>query len=267
MILTNEQKNWLYKSIGQGPVNTADLIIFGNEFGSARGKGDTESSINQFINEFKTRKLLQIADGFTVIDIDSPPVTSSFLQYISRLALALKHKDDRFFGEFSAEGKAFLNKYIMNSLYRENTAVINFRPLLQPTESQWPYENISENVYHNIFDFTVKNLHHDQLLDMRVSILKAAFDMIKKDAIVLGSGDKENKKAFFKTIYPTIQFKEEKLSETYKIYHSNNIDKKIILSNYFDNRTLGLENLELLYNFICEFNLPKEHNIIATKLF
>lgn len=268
MIITPEQLLWLHRSIGQGPIDKATFIIFGNEFGCARGRSDTNSSINQFINEFQTRKLLKINEGFTVLDIDSPPVTSTFLQFISRLSLALKHEDDRFFGELSNEGKTFLNNYIMSSLYRENEAVINFRPLLQSTENHWDYENISESAYYNLYDFTTKNQKSNKLKELRVNILKEAFNLIKKESFIIGAGDKNNKKAFFETIYPEIKFSEEKLSDSYTIYFSNNI-KKIILSNYFDNRTIGLGNLKLLYEFIVE--LKKKENTIkscsSTKLF
>jgi hypothetical protein len=256
MILNKEQLLWLYRSIGQGPIDLASIIIFANEFGAARGRGNTESSINQFINEFKTRKLLKIDEGFTVLDIDSPPVSSIFLQYVSRLSLALKFKDERFFDELSEEGKAFLNNYIMNSLYRENTGVINYRPLLQPTEDKWPYENISESSYKRLFDFTLKNKKENALKNFRVKILKAAFDMTKKECVIIGSGDQTNKKYFFQYIYPTIQFKEINLSENYNVYYSDNLGKHIILSKYFDNRTLGLFNLKLLYQFIEK--IPKE---------
>lgn len=268
MIMTPDILMWLHRSIGQGPINDSSLIIFGNEFGSARGHGSTEDSINQFINEFKTRKLLKINEGFTVLDIDQPPVTSSFLQFVSRLSLALQHNDDRFFGELSSEGKAFLNDYIMNKLYRKNEAVINFRPLLQPTENHWPYENISESAYYKLYNFTLKNNITNKYKEIRVKILKEAFNMIKKDAIILGSGDKENKRAFFETIYPEIKFSEKKLNDTYKIYYSSNTNKKIILSNYFDNRTLGLDNLRDLYYFIKKFREEQnETNMNALSLF
>ena len=268
MLMTSDILMWLHRSIGQGPINDVPLVIFANEFGAARGRGNTEDSINQFINEFKTRKLLKIGKGFTVVDIDAPPVTSSFLQFVSRLSLAIQYEDDRFFNELSIEGKSFLNDYIMNKLYRKNEAILNFKPLLQPTENHWPYENISESAYYKLYNFTHKNNVTNKYKEIRIEILKEAFNMIKKNAVIVGAGDKENKRVFFETIYPEIKFSETKINDTFKVYHSNNINKKIILSNYFDNRTLDLDNLKDLYFFIKKFQQEEcEINVTVKTLF
>ena len=112
MILTEEELLLFHKCIGTGNISTADVIIFGNEFGSAGGMGGgTQACVSKFMSEFKTKKLFQIGEGFTQLDIDSPPVSSTFLQFISRLVLALKYKDERFFGTLTSEGKIFLNNF------------------------------------------------------------------------------------------------------------------------------------------------------------
>lgn len=253
MILTKEQAIWLHRSIGQGPIDTAKIIIFGNEFGSARGKGNTQKCIEEFINEFKTRKLLKIGDGFNVLDIDPPPVSSTFLQFISRLLLALKYKDERFFDSLTFEGHAYVNNYIMNFLYRENSAIINLRPLPQPTENHWDYENINESNYKNLYNFKSKYKGHNKFRQFRLKLLKEAFDM-GKNALILGAGDKHNKKAFFEEIYPNIVFQQTVLNDIVEIYFS--LDPKIILSNYYDNRSgVRLEGLRQIYHFILNNNL------------
>lgn len=255
MILTNEQALWLYKCVATGPIDKAKIIIFGNEWGTGAGEGNTERAINRFINEFKTRKTLKIdTDYFSILEIDSPPVNSTFLQFISRLALALKHKDDRFFDELTVEGWSFLNNYIMNSLYREDTAIINMKPLPQTTERVWDYQNINENEYSNMFNFKTKNnfYKYDNYRKFRIKGLKAAFD-IAKDALILGSGDKHNKKAFFETIY-NIKFEQFILNDKVEIYFSKN--PKIIISNYYDNRNgIRLLGLKEIYNFILNNSL------------
>ena len=169
--------------------------------------------------------------------------------------LALKHNDDRFFDELTIQGKTVLNDYIMNHLYREDSAMINLKGLPQSTENHWNYDNIDNIEYHSSYNFMHRNHTNNKFRDMRVSILKKAFTLIKKDAIILSTGDAKNKKAFFQIIYPTIKFHENTLSETYKIYYS--YTPKIIISNYLDNRTIGLKNLSLLFDFIVDFNKPK----------
>jgi len=253
MILTTEQILLLNRCVAQGPIDKASVVIFGNEFGTAGGEGDTERCVKRFINEFKTRKLLQIGEGFSTIDIDPPPVNSTFLQFIARLMLALKYKDDRFFEELTPEGKIFLNNYIMNSLYREDTAIVNLKPYPQHTERHWDYSNIDEKVYYKQYNFMHRNHLSDQYKEIRIKAMKEAFDLAKT-ALIIGSGDKENKRAFLQTIYPEIEFAEYKLNETAKIYFSRY--PKIILSNYYDHRSgIRLSGLKSIYEFIVKSNL------------
>jgi hypothetical protein len=256
MILTSEKALWLYKCVATGPIDKAKIVVFGNEWGTGAGAGNTEKAIDRFINEFKTRKVLKINDNyFSIIEIDPPPVNSTFLQFISRLSLALKHKDERFFDVLSTEGWIFLNNYIMNSLYREDTAIINMKPLPQTTERVWDYDNINESEYSNMYNFQIKHYtsKYENYRKFRLQGLKAALDMAK-NALILGSGDKHNKKAFFETLYPEIRFSEITLNSDLKIYFSEH--PKIIISNYYDNRSgIKLSGLKEIYDFIIKNSL------------
>jgi len=253
MILNNEQSIFLHKFIGYGPLNKAQIVIFGNEFGAGAGLGNTELTIKRFIEEHKTKQILSINEGFTIIDRNSPPVTSTFLQFISRLLLALKYKDERFLDTLTNEGWTYLNNYIMNSLYRDNSAVINMKPFPQPTENHWCYENVNESNYMNMYNFKVKYHAPNKFRDFRLKVLKEAFDMAH-DALILGAGDKFNKKSFFETMYPSIKFSQIILNDIVEIYFSKS--PKIILSNYYDNRSgIKLLGLREIYRFIIKNNL------------
>jgi len=248
MILTEDQLLMLNKCVAQGPIDKASVVIFGNEFGTAGGEGDTERCVNRFMHEFATRKLLQIGEGFSTIEIDSPPVNSTFLQFISRFMLARKYKDERFFGELSEEGKVVLNKYIMYDLYRKDSAIINLRPLPRHTERHWDYSNIDEKEYNRQYNFSLKKPLNDKYKEIRLTAMKEAFQLAK-NALILGSGDKDNKKKFFETIYPDIKFEEYILLGNVKIYVSE--FPKIILSNYYDHRSgVGLNGLKEIYRFV-----------------
>jgi hypothetical protein len=253
MILVDEQIKFLHKFIGYGPIDKAKIVMFGNEFGSGAGKGNTELTIKKFIEEAETKEIFKIDKGFTILDRNSPPVSSTFLQFISRLMLALKFKDERFFDSLTQEGLVYVNNYIMNFLYRENSAIINLRPLPQPTENHWDYENINENNYRSLYNFRIRYHGHNKFREFRMKILKEAFD-IAKNALILGSGDKHNKKAFFEEIYPNIKFQLVTLSSPIDIYFSK--EPKIIISNYYDNRSgVGLNGLKEIYRFIIKNNL------------
>jgi len=246
MILTNEQILGLHRHIGYGPIDKAHFIFFGNEPGINISKG-IENSIHSLMEKYKTRKLLTIGQGFSVLEIDDPPVSSTFLQFISRFMLALRYKDDRFFESLSKEGISFLNNYIINELNRTETALINLRPFPQSTERNWHYSNVVEQEYQKLFNFTLISSHDNIYKTIRLSIMNKAFEMVK-NSFIIGIGDKDNKRTFLNLMYPEIKFSEILLDGNLKIYFSKK--PNIILSNYWDTRNIGLSGLKQIYNFI-----------------
>jgi len=247
MILTTEQLKLLTRCVGGGPIDKASIVVFGNELGTAEA-GTTEATINKFTQDWTTNPVLTVGEGFVPLKIGILPVNSTFLQCISRMALAIRHKEDRFFDSLTYEGRAFLNNYILNELYRTDTAVINLRPLPQSTEKHWDYSNISENDYHSLYNFMLRRPLDSFWKDMRVSILREAFEMAK-NSLILGSGDKHNKRAFFELIFKDIKFEEVILENDLQIYVSKT--PKIILSNYYSSYNgLGLDGLKKIYHFI-----------------
>ena len=141
----------------------------------------------------------------------------------------------------------------MNELYRSDTAVINLQPLPQTSENHWNYTNVDENGYHKLFNFTLLKPLDNPWKQLRLSVLKEAFQMAK-NALILGSGAMYNKKAFFEYIYPEIKFSEISLNEKIKIFYS--LNPKIVLSAYYSSYNgLGLNGLKLVYHFIIDKNL------------
>jgi hypothetical protein len=137
----------------------------------------------------------------------------------------------------------------MTRFCKENTCVFNLRPLPRPTERVWPYSNIDENEYIKNWNFVTKRPRSDDYKDIRMTSFKTGFEQIK-GTIIIGIGDKENKKAFFETMY-NCQF--EKLDFINSYY---NKEHKIILSNYFDNKQgIKLSGLRNLYDFIIQSHL------------
>jgi hypothetical protein len=253
MTLTNGQMRTLFRCVGGGDIGAAKIVVFGNELGTAEGGGNTEVTVNKFINDWASDHVLTLNEGFVPLHIGTLPVNSVFLQCISRMALAIRHKDDRFFDALTGEGKAFLNKYILEELYRTDTAVINLKPLPQSTERHWDYTNIDENRYQNMFNFTLYRSPDSPWKQLRLSVLKEAFQ-VAKNALILGSGDRHNKKAFLELMYKDVKFESVTLENDIHIYVSKT--PKIILSNYYSPYTgLGLDGLKILYHYIAQSNM------------
>lgn len=252
MILTNQQFDLLNRCIGGGPINEASIVIFGNELGTADG-GTTEQTIKNFEIDWTKGPMIQTGEGFVSLNIGTPPASSTFLRFISRLALALRHKEDRFFDELTNTGKVLINNYITTELYRTDTAIINLKPLPQSTERHWDYENINEKEYHKQYNFGLKKRPSDTWSDLRLQSIKSGFELAK-NSLILGSGNKQNKKAFLETIFPSIKFEEISLSDKNQIYAAKN--PKVILSNYYDYRNgIKLSGLKEIYHFILSNNL------------
>ena len=238
----------LFRCVGGGPIDKAKIVVFGNELGCAEAGGNTEATIAKFSKDWTSHPVLELGNGFVPLHIGTLPVNSVFLQCISRLALAMRYKDDRFFDSLTGEGRAFLNKYILEELYRTETAVINLRPLPRSTEKVWDYTNINENRYQNMFNFTLLVAPDSPWKQLRLSVLKEAFKKAQ-NALILGSGDRHNKKEFLKLMYEDIKFESKTLENNIQIYVS--YKPKVILSNYFSPYTgLGLDGMKILYHFI-----------------
>jgi hypothetical protein len=250
MILTNGQMGLLFRCVGGGPIDKAKIVMFGNELGTAEGGGSTEATIESFKKDWTSHPVLNIGPGFVTTHIGALPVNSVFLQCVSRMALAIRYKEDRFFDSLTGQGKALLNKYIMEELYRTETAVINLKPLPQSTERHWDYENIDESRYLSMFNFTLLRSPDSPWKQLRLKVMKEAFNLAK-NSLILGAGDRHNKKAFLELIYEGVRFENVKLENDIHIYVSKN--PRIILSNYYSPYTgLGLDGLKTLYRYMAD---------------
>ena len=222
MILTTKEQEILIKHIGGGPIKTASILVFGNELGTAQGH-----TAQTFINE----------------ELTTIPLNSSFLQFISRMALACRFNDDTYYDKLNVYQNTLLYHYMQYELYKTDTAIINLRPLPRGTGKTWPYENINEKEYYKQYNYNQSRSSCDTL---RTSILKEAFNEVT--GLILGAGDKHNKKAFFEYIYPTIKFENIKLESGLQIFVC--YQPKIILSNYYSSfRGIGLSGLKEIYHF------------------
>jgi len=248
MNLTNEQLSLLFRCVGGGPIDKAKIIVFGNELGTSEAGGNTQTTIEHFQHDWTSNPVLPVGEGFVTLKFGVLPVNSVFLQFISRMALAIRHKEDRFFDSLTFEGRAFLNNYIMNELYRTDTAVLNLKPLPQTSEKHWDYTNVNEDGYHNLFNFNLRRSQENSWKNLRLSVMKFAFEMAQ-NALILGSGDKKNKRAFLQLMYNNnIQFDDVILENGLEIYVSKK--PKIILSNYYSPYSLGLDGLKQIYHYI-----------------
>jgi hypothetical protein len=229
----------LHQYIGYGFLYKSSVIFFGNEFGTAGTPFDDVK--NNFLETTDYDNYLINPKYF------SPSIKSSFLQFVSRFILTKNSNDLTWLDEkLSKENKQILNDYILNKLYKEDSCVVNLRPLPRPSERVWIYENVNQKEYLNQWKFNNK-ITSTEFTKIRLDILKTTF-ISSPDKTILGIGDKENKKKFFEYIYPNIKFEEIKLGK-HSIYY--NEERKIYLSNYFDHRCgIGISGLKLLYEFI-----------------
>ncbi len=250
MKLTDDQMKLFFSHVGAGPIDKAKIVVFGNEMGTAAGKGSTEKTIESLIDDWSKRKILHVGEGFVALDVGTLPVNSIFLRCISRMALAIRYNEPRFFDKLSNEGNVFLNKYILEELYRTDVAVLNLKPLPKGTGKHWSYENIGEKEYYNLFNFVHQKVPESTWKNFRVNILKEAFQLAK-NSLILGSGDRHNKKEFLKIVYPGIEFESKTLDGNVQIYVSNY--PRVILSNYYSSyRGLGLKGLKTIFYYIQE---------------
>lgn len=249
MNLTLDDWNLLQNYVGEGPIDKAKIVFFGNEFGLAQN--NIENYLNFLKTFIKENKIIllgkDISEGFTIYGKNSAPLNSQFVRFCSRFMLAFNNKDDRFLGELSKQGEIAINNYITHYLHMHNSAIINYRALPRPSEDQWIYENINKNNYLKSYSISSKNHVFDKSVKHRISNLLRAFYKASKP-IIIGTGDKWNKQKLFERLLKHSKFKEIQLTTGKNILIDEN--QKIILTDYFDHRTLGLNSLKEIFNII-----------------
>ena len=217
-------------------------FFFGNEPGTS-GK-DVISTIKYLKNS--TDKL-KIGKGFLLKESYTSPVNSIFARFIARLMLGIEYKDERWFEELSSQGTTAINSYILKPLSEKNICLVNLRPLPRPTEDTWDYSNINKRDYLRNYNFTLKKHYSDSNKELRMSIFKEFFNETK-DSLIIGVGNKENKKLFFEILYKDSKFCQINL-DSMDIYYEP--EYKIILSDYFDYRGgVKLQGLKELFRVI-----------------
>jgi len=237
--ISKKEYSLLNKYIGQGRIN-ASLVFFGNEPGTAA------LSIPDTLKFLEKIEKVPVDKGFLIETSYAKPTTSDFVRFISRLTLSLKHNDERFVGDLTKQGEVFINEHICIPNQEKDICLINLRPLPRPTQDTWVYSNINDKDYLRKWNFMLKGHYSDNDKEERLKILETFF--LNRTGLVIGVGEKENKKKFFEKIYPSIEFHKAHLDH-HSIYF--NIPQKIILSDYFNNRN-GIKVIGLLdlYRFI-----------------
>jgi hypothetical protein len=239
-LLKNDYK-LLCSYIGYGVIKEPHICFFGNESGT--GGMHTTDYIPKFLKDLQ--KTIHIKSAAILPEINDLPVSSVFLQFIARLLLAIEQNEIMWFETLSSYDKidvVSLNYYIINRFNKENTCVFNLRPLPRPTERVWPYSSVNEKDYIKSYNFCLKRPLTNEFKQIRIQALYDGFEQIK-DTLIIGIGDKENKRKFFEQLYQC-SFK-----KIYDFYYDEK--HNIILSNYFDNKNgIGLNGLKHLYNFI-----------------
>ena len=237
--ISNEEYSLLNRYIGQGKPNTP-IIFFGNE------PGTSHVGVKDTIEHLKHDDRYDVSTGFMLKESYAHPTTSDFARFIARLCIGLKYEDDRWFYSLTNLGKITLNEHISSPLSLKDYSLVNLRPLPRPTQDTWDYSNIDKKDYLRKWNFTLKRHYSDSHKEERISVLKTFFD--KRTGLVIGIGEKENKRKFFEYLYPEIEFFKADL-DNHSIYFS--ISSNIILSDYFNNRngikTIGLKDL---YDFM-----------------
>jgi hypothetical protein len=237
--ISKEEYLLLHRYIGQGKLN-ASLVFFGIEPGTS-GAGWEETL--QFLKEEPHHT---IGKGFLLKESYSNPTASDFVTFMMRLYLGLKNKDTRWFEDLPTLAKVEINKYGNIPVQEKDICLVNLRPLPRPSQDTWVYPDIDVKGYNRLWNFMLKRHYSDPNKEMRLEVLKKFFD--ERTGLVIGIGEKDNKRRFFETLYPDIIFYQADL-DTHNIYFS--IKHKIILSNYFNNRNgIKIIGLKDLYNFI-----------------
>lgn len=253
--ISDEEKTLLYNYLGQG-TNDKKLIIFGNEPGLA-GVEDLSEMINSIRKIEKVYWRNKQTDPeeqspFLLQESFTHPTTSEFARFVTRLELAVTYRDSRFLNELSKEGNAAINKYIFNPISEKNSSLINLKPLPRSTQDDWIYTNIDRKEYNREWNFTLKK-HYISIEGInRVNAIKRFINhpvRYKKGSIVLGVGEKENKKVFFNNLFKEYEDFSKIDLESHSIYYHSTLD--IILCDYFNSRNgIKLKGLQELYKFL-----------------
>jgi len=255
MNLSIEDWELLNNYIGAGPIDKVEVIFFGNEFGLARSNIENYLNfIKKFIKEERHIFLEKDFDeGFMLVGEKPISLNSPFVRFCSQFMLAYNNNDDRFLDRLTKKGVIYVNKYIMEEFHRVNSAVINLRPLPRPSEEHWIYDNINKNNYLRSYKFSPKQKEFDKNVKPRIENLLRAFNKAP-NPLIIGTGDKWNKRNLFERVLPEVNFEEITLSTTKKILLD--IKQKILLCDYFDQRVLEIKSLKEM------FNILKKENII-----
>jgi hypothetical protein len=237
--ISDKEYKLFNRYIGQGKV-TSPLVFFGNEPGMS-GLGYDET-----VNFLKYQPAYKLGGGFMLKESYSKPTTSEFARFSTRLCLGLKYNDERWFHNLSNLGKITLNECICTSQLDKDHSLINLRPLPRPTEDTWIYSGIDKKEYYRLWNFGLKRHYSDPEKELRLGILKTFFE--KRTGLVIGVGDKRNKKIFLESLDLGYDFHEADLDH-HTIFFD--IKNKIILSDYFNNRNgIKIIGLQDLYRFI-----------------
>jgi len=262
MKISKEQLSKLNNFVGSGDFINANIIFFGNEEGL--GSLELKEAIKRRCNLHDKEDTPRLSNNIFYRknwEIEEKAVNSSMLQFQSRILLFLNNQNGNWFLKKDEEPILFqqIKEYQRAQLYRESisykfkSALIDLRPLPRFTEKEWPYANINRSEYLKAFQFKRENGIAEDLLKLknqRAQNIKTVFDSSKKAKVIVGIGDKHSKRNLFEQLYNAYftNIIEGKCFQS-QIKH-NGKALNIILSNFFDYRSLGLENLKELSQII-----------------
>lgn len=239
--------------VGQGPIEKASIIFFGNEFGLANNdiqnyiKYVRDAIDNNFYYPFGNHW----SEGFTVKEPNIPFNTntfkcnSPFVKITAQFIMSLNEKDKNILNS-----PINVNEFILNRLHKEDTCIFNLRPLPRPTENHWIFANVNKKSYESSLRFNSGEI--SKFIKNRVKNLVRGF-YYANNPLIIGTGDRHNKLKFFQKVLPKSNFKETTLKTGKKIY--TDLDQKIILCDYFDYRIFSLDSLKEVFDIIIDLGV------------
>jgi|GEM_PF-6427308 len=261
--ITKEQLAILNSFCGTGDFLNADIIFFGNEEGL--GGDNLEKVLSERIGESKRNNCIipnKPLNGHyrTTWAVEKETARSQMLQFQVRLLLFLNNPKENWFALKEEAPLIFeqIKEYQRVNLYRENnnynlkSALVDLRPLPRYNETEWPFKNLDRQQYISAFKFTkrakVDKLYSD-LKEERIKIIQNLFHACHNVKVIVGIGDKDSKKRFFEVLFVEIVFETIWLSDKTCFHATIDLNGKLVhifLSNFFDYRAFGLNNLENL---------------------